>query len=273
MASASSLLELARGSAAGDGCSHCFWVSRVITDGSWLFLHFKCFTWNTFFPLAFWSAFSSKDLLLLLSSPTSPDAGWSIRRLMMWKCCLSPWSVFSGYLLMSPAYLHTPLHWRWDGRAYSRDAYDRTCICHTTQHFCVLSCGSNSCVPFTQINSAVQLPLGCTSTPGHRTCPNQKVTGKIWWVIQRAWLACLGKNEYILKSYFNFLVLWVCQQGITTVVFYSKDRYRNLDSQDVTVMWNWWYMLEVHNRAGQCAGPGFTCPRVLNFRHWESGGT
>lgn len=72
MVSSFSLLELAKDNAAGDRCNHCFWVSRVITDESWLFLHFRCLTLITFFP--FFLIVLCQHMILWFSSPPPPKS-------------------------------------------------------------------------------------------------------------------------------------------------------------------------------------------------------
>lgn len=169
MVSSFSSLELAKDNAAGDRCNHCFWVSRAITDGSWLFLHFRCFTLITFF-LPFRSSFFNKWSSASPSRPYPPNSWRPIRWLVMWK--LSLWSVLPNYLLMSPAYLYKSLLFCLHGRLYSRDYF--ACI-HGIA--CASLTAVRTCEPcsvtqapahslLTQINSATQLPLSCTLALG-----------------------------------------------------------------------------------------------------------
>ena len=153
----------------------CFYISNVS-----LWLHFL---------FLFDRPFSTNDSLLLLSIPTTSSHWWRIRWSVTWKCCLSSRSILPNYLLMSPACLYKSLSLCLDGGLSSRDYFAGTHVVAcafvtavSTSESCSVT-QTAACSLLTQINSAIQLPLGCTLTLGHATCPNQKVTGKIWWVI------------------------------------------------------------------------------------------
>lgn len=94
------LIALAKDSSAGERCSRCLCVSRVITDGSWLFLHSQCFTNCILFYLIvlFQQVIHRFSLPLPLPPPQTLDSksgGWWSESV-----CLSSWLVLPTYLWM-----------------------------------------------------------------------------------------------------------------------------------------------------------------------------
>lgn len=181
-----SLVELAKDNAAGD------WTCAIIVRGfhgdyRWelaVFI-FQMFHFNYIFFVLFDHPFSATDPLLL----HPPNHWWQIRWLMIWKSCLSSWSVLPNYFLVAPAYLYKSLYLCLDEKFYSRDYF--ACMHMMPCAFLTAASASDfgfmsqtpACSLLTQINSVIQLPLSCIITLGHTTCPNQKVTGKVWWVV------------------------------------------------------------------------------------------